>query len=248
MFVAASTECFPKRSMKESLSALRDLEYTAVELIVSDDHDLKPADILADLAHAVAVCQDTYRLDIAAFDVRLKPDDPKKFEHFAACCKLAKAIKVVTLTVPSGEQGTPFNEEVETLREFVKLADAQGVRVATKTEVGRLASDVDTIKVMCDHVEGLGVMLDPSHFICRPDGPKNYDRLIPYVYHVRLRDTKPDQFQIRVGQGDIDYGKLVDQLNAVGYNRALTVDIPPMAEVDHAVELRKMRMLLESLL
>lgn len=248
MFVAASTECFPKRSMKDSLSALLDLEYTAVELIISNDHDLKPADITADLNKAVAVCQDIYRLNIAAFDVRIEADDNKKFEHFAACCQLAKAVKVVTLTVPSGEQGTPFNEEVETLREYVKLADKQGVRVALKTEVGRLASDVDTIKVMCDNVEGLGVTIDPSHFICRPNGPISYDRLIPYVYHVRLRDTKPDQFQIRVGQGDIDYGKLVDQLATANYNRALTVDIPPMPEVDHAVELRKMRMLLESLL
>ena len=41
---------------------------------------------------------------------------------------------------------------------------------------------------------------------------------------------------------------LITQLSMVHYNRALSVHIPPMPEVDHVGELRKMRLLLESLL
>ena len=54
--------------------------------------------------------------------------------------------------------------------------------------------------------------------------------------------------QVRVGQGEVDYGKLISQLNRVKYNRALCVRITEMPDVDHMVELRKVRLLLESLL
>ena len=55
-----------------------------------------------------------------------------------------------------------------------------------------------------------------------------------YVYHVRLRDTTKDQLQVRVGQGEVEYGRLVNQLNKVRYDRALCVDILPMPDVDQA--------------
>jgi sugar phosphate isomerase/epimerase len=54
--------------------------------------------------------------------------------------------------------------------------------------------------------------------------------------------------QVRVGQGDVEYGRLVSQLSKHRYNRALSVDIMPMPEIDQAAEMRKIRLLLESLL
>jgi sugar phosphate isomerase/epimerase len=69
-----------------------------------------------------------------------------------------------------------------------------------------------------------------------------------YVYHVRLRDTSRDRLQVRVGQGLVEYGRLVNQLRKVHYDRALSVDIAAMPGVDQPAELRKMRLLLESLL
>jgi sugar phosphate isomerase/epimerase len=69
-----------------------------------------------------------------------------------------------------------------------------------------------------------------------------------YVYHVHLRDTSKKQLQVRVGQGEVEYGRLITQLERVKYNRALSVNITEMPEVDHSSELRKLRLLLESLL
>ena len=69
-----------------------------------------------------------------------------------------------------------------------------------------------------------------------------------YVIHVRLRDTTRNEFQVRVGQGDVEYGRLIGQLAKQHYMRALTADIQPMPDIDQASELRKIRLLLESLL
>jgi hypothetical protein len=51
-----------------------------------------------------------------------------------------------------------------------------------------------------------------------------------------------------VSQGEIDYGKLIQQLSEVGYDRALGVHMTPIEGFDHRAEMRKMRLLLESLL
>jgi sugar phosphate isomerase/epimerase len=68
------------------------------------------------------------------------------------------------------------------------------------------------------------------------------------VYHVHLRDSKKNQLQVRVGQGEIEYGRLVSQLGKAGYKQALSVDMRPMESLDMRHELRKLRLLLESLL
>jgi sugar phosphate isomerase/epimerase len=249
VLVAASTECYNRLPLKQAMSKLSDLEYTNVELALHESGDqLQPSAIAADLDAAVAFCRDTERMDIVAYSVEIAATGEEFYRQFTAICSLAKATKVVTLTIPSGELGTPFNEEVERLRRLVQIAELEGVRVGIRSQVGRLSEDPDTVTVLCDNVKGLGLTLDPSHYICGPHAGRNIDKLMKYVYHVHLRDTKKDQLQVRVGQGEIDYGRLITCLSQVKYDRALSVNILETPDVDHMVELRKMRLLLESLL
>lgn len=249
MFVAATTECFLDLSLSMALERLADLEYTSVELALFEDADqFKPSQIAADIEAAAAVCRNTRRLDVIALDVRITAEGPAHYDHFTAICRLAKTAKVVTLTVPSAERGTPFNEEVEHLRRLVDIATLHGVRVGIKSQMGRLSEDPDTITVLCDNVKGLGLTLDPSPYIFGSHQGRSIDKLMKYVYHVQLRDTNKKALQVRVGQGDIEYGRLISQLQKVGYNRALCVNIAEQEGVDHVGELRKLRLLLESLL
>ena len=249
MFVAATTECFLDLSLPMALERLADLEFTSVELALFEDADqFKPSVIAADVEAAIATCRNTQRLDVVAFDVRITAVKDAHYEQFTAVCRLAKATKVVTLTVPSAELGTPFNEEVEHLRRLVDIATLHGVRVGLKSQIGRLSEDADTVMVLCDNVKGLGLTLDPSAYIFGPMQGRSIDKLMKYVYHLQLRDTNKKGFQVRVGQGDIEYGRLITQLQKLKYTRALTVSITEQEGVDHVGELRKLRLLLESLL
>jgi sugar phosphate isomerase/epimerase len=249
VFVAASTRCFPDLPLDAAMLQLVELEYTAVEIMLHETAGhMKPSAVLADTERAVALCRQTHRLTPAALSVDIEAPEPEYYRQFAACCHLAKALKVVTLTVRSAELGTPFNAEVERLRTMAALAATEGVRVGLLTEVGRMSENPDTAVVMCDSVKGLGITLDPSHYVFGPRGGVNFDQVMKHVYHVRLRDTTKDQLQVRVGQGEIEYGRLVNQLNKVRYDRALCVDLQPLPEVDQLTEMRKMRLLLESLL
>ena len=250
MFVAASSRCFSDLSLNAALQRLVDLEYTHVEITVHESGGhLKPSWVLDNLDRATEICRQTYRLTPIAYGVDIEaPEEDLYYRQFAACCKLAKTTKVVLLVVRSAELGTPFNAEVERLRQLVAIAALDGCRVALHTEVGCMTQDPDTAVVLCDSVKGLGLALDPSHYICGPHGGASYEQVMKHVCHVRLRDTKKDDLQVRVGQGEVEYGRLVGQLNKVHYNRALCVDMNPLPEADQNAEMRKMRLLLESLL
>ncbi len=198
MFVAASTECFSDLPLDAALERLVDLEYNRIEIVLRENgNQLKPSQVHANLDEAVLACRETHRLTPVAYVVDIQAEGPEYYEQFTSCCKLAKATKVVVVTVPSGELGTPFNAEVERLRELVRIAALDGVLVGLKTEVGRMTQDPDTAIVLCDNVKGLGITLDPSHFICGPHKGNNYDQIFKYVYHLQLRDTTKQHFQVR---------------------------------------------------
>jgi sugar phosphate isomerase/epimerase len=249
VFVAATSRCFAELPLEAALKRLMDLEFGYVEIMIHESGGhMKPSEVLADTERAVKLCRQTHRLTPVAYSVDIDAPEDLYYQQFAACCKLAKATKVVTLSVRSAELGTPFNAEVERLREMTAIGSVEGVRVGLITEVGRMSENPDTAVVLCDSVKGLGLTLDPSHYVCGPHAGANFDQVMKYVYHVRLRDTSKDAMQVRVGQGEIEYGRLVTQLNMHRYNRALCVDIQPMDDADQIGELRKMRLLLESLL
>ena len=249
MIVAASTDCYPELSLAEALRKLTDLEYTNVEIAIREQGvQFKPSEITTDLQAAIDICRNTRRLNVIAFTAEIEAEGDEYYEQFTAICKMAKASKVVSITVPSAELGTPFNEEVERLRKLVAIASLEGVVVSIKNEGGRLSGDPDTVRVLCDNVAGLGLTLDPSHFIYGPNAGKDYEKVIKYVCHVQVRDTSKDAFQVMIGQGEVEYGRLVSQLRQIGYNRSLCVSMTEIPGVDQMAEMRKMRLVLESLL
>ena len=246
MLVAASTECFSELTLPDVYEKLIELEFSAVEICIDEKGlQLKPSEVRESIEKAIAVCRDIHRHDVTGYYVSPEPGE-NYYEDFYACCRLAKATKVSTITVPSSELGTPFNEEVERLRKLVDLASKESVIVGLRSEIGCLSEDPDTVGVLCNNVKGLGVSLDPSQYICGPHSKRGFESLVPHTYNVYLRDSSETEVQVRVGQGIVDYGKLVNQLNREKYDGALVVHIVEAPDLDHAAELRKMRLLLES--
>lgn len=249
MFVAASTACFADLELHEAFERLVDLEYTAAEIVIGDYGKLlKPEFVRDNVEQAAALCRQSRRVPPIAYFFDVEVGEENYFEDFHAVCKLAKATKVVTVAIHASKLGTPFNEEVERLRDLVDIAKREGVVVGLITETGRMTIDPDSIGILCKSIPGLGITLDPSHFIYNTEKEIDYENIIEHVCHVRLRDSKKDALQVRVGQGLLEYGKVVTQLQQVKYQRALCVDLHPMADVNQHAELRKMRLLLESLL
>ena len=122
----------------------------------------------------------------------------------------------------------------------------------TSTHSETLTGDPQVAIDLCKAIPGLGLTLDPSHFLQGPHPQPDYDAVFPYIQNVHLRDTgqAPGEFQVRVGQGQVEYARVVNMLQRHGYNRALTVSIidRPDNPFDREVEVRKLKLLLETLI
>jgi len=249
VLVAASTSCFPKLSLQEAFDRLADLEYTAAEIVVREGSGaLTPTELAPRFDSIVHTCRMSRRINPVAFYFDVEPNLPNYNDYFATCCQLAKACRIVVMTIHASPKGTPFNEEVERLKTLVRIGVNEGVIVGVLTEADCISGEPDAIVSLSKNVSGLAAALDPSHFIYNEPKMKDFDSIIDLVHHVRLRDTTKDAFQVQIGQGSLEYGRLAIQLEKAHYNRALCVDLAELPNVEPIAELRKMRLLLESLL
>lgn len=247
MFVAASTRCFSDKPFDEALRQIVDLEYDKVEIWMSEESEhLKPSTVLDNPDQFFARYRETTRLSPVAFcfGTEVSPED------FATICKLAKQMRITQITVPASPLGTPFNAEIDRLKELLVISSQDGIRLSIPTRTGDLTEDPRTAVELCQATPGLGLTLDPSYYLCGPHRNAGFDQVYPYTYHTHLRDTSETQLQVKVGLGEVDYSRLISQLNRSRYNRALSVDLfhELIEENQRAIEMRKLRLLLESLL
>ena len=247
MFVSASTHCFAEQSFEEACRQLVELEFDKLEIWIDEGGShLRPAEVADDPEQFYARYRETTRLTPIAFclnhDVSTKT--------LAGIAKAAKMLRVTQITLPASPLGTPFNTEVDRLRDFVRRTSEDGIRLSIKSETGRLTEDPHTAVELCQAVRGLGITLDPSYYMCGPNADRPYDQVFPYVYHTHLRDSTSQSLQVQVGLGELDYTRLINQLKRRGYNGALSVEILSNAQniAERPLELRKLRMLLDTLL
>jgi sugar phosphate isomerase/epimerase len=253
MFVACSTLCFSKEPLESALRHMADLEFHRIDLAVSEsDGHLTPTEVAVGLEAALARLRQGPSLAPSAIGLGfgdIDPLGPVYRKRFEAACRMAKALTVAVLTVPAAPLDSPFDAEVRRLADLSSYAMREGLVVSVATDSATLTADASAAVALCKAVPGLGLTLDPSHYV--PSG-QGYDELYPYVQNVHLRDTgkKPGEFQVRVGQGEIEYGRIVNNLERVGYDRALTIAILDRLDnpFDVEVEVRKLKLLLESLL
>ena len=250
MIVAASTSCVSGESLADIFDRLVDLEYTNTELVIGEHGTVQPSQVADQHDTIVQLRRVSRRIVPVAVFFDVEPESPEYIEQFTAACRLAKDCKIAVITIHAAVPGTPFNEEIDRLRNLVKVGMQYGCVVGIATEAGHISETPETVGSLCKNVKGLGVTLDPSHFIYNLPKPRDYESILPYVCHVRLRDTTQKQFQTRIGQGVVDFGKLVVHLNKVNYKRSLCVDLDlsSLPNVEQDAELRKMRLLLECVL
>ncbi len=254
MFVACSTLCFASKPLEAALRQIVELEFHKIDLAIHENGPhLKPSRVAIDAEAVLHQLRNGPSLNIASLDIRFGELDAASLaRQFAAICRFAKSLTVAVLTIPASARGTPLETEIARLKEMSALASAEGLVLSVLTESETLTCDPGAAAALCEAVPGLALTLDPSHFINGPHQADTFDELYPYVQNVHFRDSgrKPGEFQVRVGQGEIEYGKVVTQLERFGYDRGLTVAIHdrPDNTFDIELEVRKLKLLLESLL
>jgi len=250
VYVACSSLCFSRYPLAHALYAISELNFHKVDLALHESGPhLKPSEVLADVNKA-AVNLRKANVAFAAFHVEIDaPDAEKHRETLRAVCRLGRILAVPLVNIPAAPAESDLAAEVARLTGLVRLAQAEGVMLTVESHSRTLTSDPARAAELCRQVPGLGITLDPSHYLVGAHPAAGYDDLFPHVRHVRLRDTAPDRLQVRVGQGQVEYGRIISQLARARYERALSVDIHDRPEPDYPMdpEVRKLKYLLESM-
>jgi sugar phosphate isomerase/epimerase len=239
--------------LEDALRVIAELEFNKFEAAIHEQgRQLRPSEVAADIGRAAARLRLGPGLTPVAFSVEIEAGNEEDHDRqFKAVCRLARISAVPLVTLKAAATGTEFEAEAERLQRLVHLAAADGIQLAVPTRIGTLTEDPEVALTLCQRVKGLGLTLDPSHYIAGPHQGKSHDALYPHVKHVHLRDTGrgPNQFQVRVGQGEVEYGRIIAQLARYQYDRILSVDIHDIPDAQFAMqpEVRKLKYLLESL-
>jgi len=250
VYIACSTLCFQRSTFEQALRSIDALHFQKIDLGISEHGPhLKPSEVAADVNKHAQYLRSTgfvYAAIQASFGV---PHGDVYKEQLKAVCRLGRLLTVPVVTIAAGPADCPIDEEVRRLTGLSRLAQAEGVTLSIETHRETLTGDPAMALALCERVPGLGLTLDPSHYAVGPYRDKDYDELYPHIRHVRLRDTSNDRFQVRIGQGQMEYGKIVTLLERENYERALTIDIQDAPEADYPIEpeVRKLKFLLESM-
>jgi sugar phosphate isomerase/epimerase len=256
MFVACNTLCFAQEPMETALRHIVELEFDKFELALTEggqhirlsEAGDNPDDAVARLRRGPSLIPSSLHADFGAADW----SDPLTLARFQGICRLAKSLSVAVITLPAAPRGASVDQEIKRLSSIGTDAFRKGLVLALLTASETLTADPQVAVELCKAVPGLGITLDPSHYLQGQAQEVDYDCVFPYVQNVHLRDSGsgPGEFQVRVGQGKIDYARIVNLLQRHGYNRSLTVSIidRPENPFDREVEVRKLKLLLETLI
>jgi len=252
MDIACSTLCFTKDPLVPTLRLIAELEFSKVDLAVTDDSPhVTTESIVTNQSGVINELKLGPTLGFSAVTLRTARKGDALEECVDATAHFCKQIAAPILVLEAAPADTHFDDEVSRLKHLVRIARTHGAIATVTTRIGTLTQNPVVAVALCEQVDGLALTLDPSHYVCGPHQNKGYDEVFAYVQHTQLRDTgrRMDQLQVKVGRGEIEYGKIISSLCLFGYNGALTVAMEDKLsgdDFDVMLETRKLRLLLES--
>lgn len=253
MDVACSTHCFSNEPLEQCLRHIAELDFQKVDMAIGDDNpQLKPSEIVADSGLIMRRMKQGPTIGIAALTVQSKATGGELVAVVEAIAHFAKQIAAPVIAIDADSTSGSFEEEVARLTKLTVPVQLHGCVLTVTTKVGTWTERPDAAIKLCEQVPGLGITLDPSHYVFGPHQNGSYDEIFPHVRHAHLRDSgkRLDQPQVRVGRGEVEYGKIISSLKSFRFKGSIAVDFDRNTPCDFEIEpeVRKMRLLLESLL
>ena len=257
MFVACSTLCFGDRPLEAALRQIAELEFNKYRP-GADRGRPAPRPLRRRRRPRGRAAPPPERAEPdplgARPGLRRRSTRPTLRKRFEAICRFAKPLTVAVLTMPAAPIGTPIEQRD-------RPPDRPGERRQPRGP-GPLGPHRTATTLTADPAVAARALRRRAG--PRPDARPEPLRARPprrrlttttssrYVQNAHFRDTgkNPGEEQVRVGQGRIDYARIVNLLARHGYNRALTVAILNDGDCpfDAEVEVRKLKLLLESLI
>ncbi len=258
MHIACSSLCFARLDLEKATKSMLELDFSKYDLhLFEESLHVKPSEIVKDPGRVAERLLAFNGVTPAAFSLGIPFGTKEEAETtFRATCKLARLliIPMLTLTEYPGMAGVscPVADQIKLLRPFEQIAQAEGVQLCIPTWANTPAETVAGTQKVLEALPRLGITLDPSYLMVGPNKNEPFDSLVALAKHIYLRDTGigPNQFQVPVGKGQIDYARILTPLERLRFKGLLTIDIRQIPDGPFPVEpeIRKLKFLLESML
>lgn len=180
------------------------------------------------IADLFAQISDDFRVD-SINDPVLEIRDAA-IDALTQCLDVAAAAEAPGVTILPGVQHegeeweVSFWRSVEALTRLVDVAAARGLRLSFEPHIESLVEAPDRALALVTEVPGLGVTLDPAHFVFSGHGPEQMEGLLGRVAHVQLRGGAPGVLQAPLSENVIDFNLLQDTLVRAGYEGWLATE------------------------
>ena len=166
VYVACSSLCFGRYALADALYAISELHFHKVDLALHESGPhLKPSEVMADINHAAQVLRKA-NVVYAAFHVEMDASAPEQYrETLRAICRLGRVLSAPLVNIAAAPTGSDLNAELSRLNGLVRVAQAEGVILTVETHSQTLTCDPVVATELCRKVPGLGLTLDPSHYL-----------------------------------------------------------------------------------
>jgi sugar phosphate isomerase/epimerase len=235
--LSCADSTFPKLSHEGSLTVIKDLGFTAVDVCSFTGYPHTPPEtVLADPAGAAdEVLARLDRLELTVSDVFMivggsfeeyaqnHPDQAvrdKALEQFERFVAFARRLGAPGLTILPG---TVFDEAslelaATELNRRAQLAGEAGLRLAFEPHYGSVAETPARALELIERTPDVGFALDYSHFVYQGIPVEDVDPLLGRTHHFHVRQAAPGVIQARTHEGVIDFPRIRDALLGMGYD------------------------------
>jgi sugar phosphate isomerase/epimerase len=255
--LAFSSNAFKKNTLEESIEAIADIGYGAIELMADLHHAYPPTFDSQRRAQANAILENrnlvvsninafTHFVDGDTYHPTWIEDDKdlreKRIAHTLNCIDLAKDFGARTISLQPGGPliGTKLSRDAaaerfaEGLSRCLDRAKQNNVSLAIEPEPGLFIQTSREYLEFKDRFfakeDNIQMNCDIGHLFCVGDDPAKVIRdLAAHVAHVHVEDIGKNRVHqhLTPGKGVIDFKGIFDALKDIGYQGWATVELYP---------------------
>lgn len=241
--LSCMTAAFPSLPLPSALLFIRTMGFDEVDVqCFTGEPHITPEDVVAapeDVATAVAAqlgdaglsCGDVFATMPEGRHINTASPDTHR-ANVAATAALAAFAQLLGSTHLSLLPGIvdeagfedSFARSCRNLADHVHVAESAGLACSVEPHIGSVAARPEHAAALCAAVPGLGVTLDPSHFIVQGYDLNALAPLTPLATRVQIRQAHPGRVQAGAHKGTIDISAFLDLLAEAEFKGGICVE------------------------
>jgi protein FrlC len=257
MKLAFSTNAFKRHSLEHAIKEIKAIGYDGVEFLCDVPHAYPPSfgddkvrstlDTLSSTGLQISNLNafTLYAIGDVYHPSWIEADESSRnvrIQHTADCLRLAKKLGAKNISTEPGGPYSASENASSLLKVFAsgvraasKVAEETGVKLLIEPEPSLL---LETSSQFKEFIKGIGsdyvkLNFDIGHFFCvREDPARLVHELAEYTEHFHVADIATTRVHNHLipGLGAVDFAKVFDAMDEIGYRGFATVELYPYQE------------------